>query len=117
MNTIKTPQADILQSQTNAENPDKQNSSEELIQREDIEGTPFQIITIENKSWLAMGIIKLSPDLKTKKEVEDWLTKNRFNVTVNMIGGMIQLNNEYEKKYYTEQFGRLNTQIKELLTK
>lgn len=59
----------MLKSQTSAgEDHNKENSSEELIQREKIEDTPFTLITMDGVSFLTLGKFRMSEELEATEE-------------------------------------------------
>lgn len=69
----------------NVENPINSNSSK-LIEREEIEGTPFWIIGEEEKGYfLSFGKWKLTEDLATKEDVFLHLTTNKWEIILKMI--------------------------------
>lgn len=75
MNTSKTDkqerdtQRELLQLQTNSEKSPDKASSTELVIREKIEGTPFQLINMDNKGWfLALGKFRMT-EIGLEKEV------------------------------------------------
>lgn len=99
MNTIKTPQADILQSQTNAEDQHNNNSSE-LIEKTDVENSPFIIIGNEELGYfLAMGKYRMTQPMKTKQDVIAYLVSNTYNVIATMITTLITATNEYNTNH------------------
>lgn len=51
------------------ETENNKNSSEKLIQREPVEGTPFQIITIEQGTFIAIGNRRIT-EYTTKEECQ-----------------------------------------------
>lgn len=66
----------------NASEADKSNSSnEELIERQQLEGTPFWIIKMENEYNLIFGKYKITQTpFKDKKTLTQWLNKNQWNI-------------------------------------
>lgn len=104
MTTTKTPNQEALQSQTSADGlPPTNNNSSELIQKEEVPNTPFNLVTTENGTFLAMGIIRLTEDMQTKEEVLHYLANNTYNIIVRMIGGMTELNNQFQNSTKTKQ--------------
>lgn len=57
----KDTQRELLQSQTNVEESQDKEKSSELVQREKVEGTPFDLINVEDKGWfLALGKYRMT---------------------------------------------------------
>lgn len=98
---MNTPKADELQSSMSADRQYKQNSTE-LIEREEIKGTPFTIIKANNKYFLTMGIIRLTEDMDTAEEVKTTIETEIYNIIVRMIGGMTQLNNQFQETQWND---------------
>lgn len=67
MKSKNTTESDVIQ--MNAENTSKQNSNSELVEKIEIEDTPFTAIRIEDVWFLTMGKYRLSEPMQTKKEV------------------------------------------------
>lgn len=81
-------QRELLNGQNSAEETqNKENSSNELIERIKIEGTPFWIIGQREKGYFAvMGENKITDTRTTAKEVQEDLVKEQYNITFRMIG-------------------------------
>lgn len=77
-----TEQQDILKSQTNAEEAGKQNSSNKLIDREPLEGTPFTIIKDEEGWMLVMGKYALTTKKETREELTTYIQEEMWNTIV-----------------------------------
>jgi hypothetical protein len=58
---------------TNVEELTNKDSGSELVSRNPIEGTPFTIISLENKHFGIMGEYRVTEEMKSKGEVEDEL--------------------------------------------
>lgn len=54
-------------------------SNEELIKREEIEDTPFMVITTEGKSFGVMGRWRITEDKENEWQVKDELKKMTWN--------------------------------------
>jgi hypothetical protein len=70
------------------------NENKELIQREEIENSPFSIITTENESFGVMGKYRITEPMNSKEEVK----KELENITWNRITQVILLINELQKE-------------------
>lgn len=84
-----TPSRDLLQSQTNVEEIHNKDSGENkpLIDRRQIEGTPFWIIGSEEKGYcLVMGKWKITQEYDTIPEVELQLKSQQWQLILRMIG-------------------------------
>lgn len=62
---------------TNVSEKNNSGSNYELIKREQVEGTPFMIITTEHGSFIALGQYRITEDLKKEQllqmiEDKDW---------------------------------------------
>lgn len=79
-------QAELLNTQSNAEeNPNKSNFSE-LIHRENIVNTPFQVVGNEENGWIiTIGRFKLTNNKPTKEEALQELELNPWDITVRLI--------------------------------
>lgn len=67
------------------ESMDRQNSSTELIQREEIENTPFKVITIKGKSFGAFGNNRITEEYTTKEEVINQLKEPKWEIIITII--------------------------------
>ncbi len=87
---------------TDVKTKDKENFSrnEELVKRKDIKDTPFEVITINEKSFGTMGQFRLTENLDSVKEVEKELKKITWNrlIQVIMILEELKLNMNKNKK-------------------
>lgn len=72
-----------MNTQNNVEETHNNNSS--LITREEIEGTPFTIVTNEGKSFLTMGKYKISEEME-KEEIAIYMIENKWNIIVTIAG-------------------------------
>lgn len=70
--------------QQNANETDNKNSNYEMVEREEIEETPFTMITIEGKSFGTMGIHRLT-EYGTKKEIRKELKEFSWNRLVQVL--------------------------------
>lgn len=59
--------------------------SKQLIEKEEVPNTPFILVTIENKSFLAFGNYKLCQDQNSKKEVLQYLKKHQWDVITKLM--------------------------------
>lgn len=81
--STSTKQRDILKSQSSIkENPNYEYGSEQIIEREPIEGTPFTLITTQGKSFGVLGKYALTEKYDTKEEVLDYMDKNFWNLVI-----------------------------------
>lgn len=73
---MSTKQRELLRSQTNAEEPTNLNSSEELLEQNPIENTPFILVGNKEKGYfVAIGHYRLTP--RTTKEQALGLVEER----------------------------------------
>lgn len=86
----------------NAKTTGKENSSknEELVKREPIKDTPFEVITLKNESFGAMGSYRVTEKYEKAKDVKTELKKMTWNriVQVIMILNELSKNIETTKK-------------------
>lgn len=88
-------QADLLHSQLNANTTDKPNSTEQLIEREQISGSPFWIIGDQEKGYfLTFGKWQLTERYETKLDVLNSLHDNEYDIILKMVLCIIDPNNE-----------------------
>jgi hypothetical protein len=99
-NKKQLTQQELLNSLTNAdENQNKENSSEQLVEREPIEGTPFYMMGNNEKGYsVVMANYKLSPVQPTKEDVLRYMNDNLWNFTINVIHVCMEL-----KDYVNQQ--------------
>jgi hypothetical protein len=57
-------------------------SSEELIIKKQVEHTPFEIVTIGNKNFVALGQYRLTPEDYTFEKCEMWAVNITWNKIV-----------------------------------
>lgn len=82
---MSTTKRELLNTQMNAEETPKENSSK-LIEREDIPETPFVLISIEQGKYFAvLGMKQITPNFKTKGEVLQYIEQNMWNIVLTMI--------------------------------
>jgi len=72
--------------------------NKELIEREEIENSPFTIITVEGKSFGVMGKYRLTEEGKDKDEVRKELEEITWNRIIQVMMILDQINGEQEKK-------------------
>lgn len=64
---------------------DKNEKSEELIKRKEMENSPFWIITVNNKSFGTLGQYKITEDYNTPEQVESTLKELTWNNIVKIM--------------------------------
>jgi len=72
--------------------------NKELIEREEIENSPFTIITVEGKSFGVMGKYRLTEEGKDKDEVRKELKEITWNRIIQVMMILDQINGDQEKK-------------------
>ncbi len=85
----------VKQLYTNVEKT-KDNSSEELVKRKTIENTPFEIITVDGKSFGAMGQYRVTEPKDTVKKVETELKKITWDRIVQVVMILKEVKNKVE---------------------
>lgn len=80
---MSTNNQELLRSQNLSEEPHKQNSSD-LIERYEIEGTPFTLIKQEGKYFLTMGNYKITTPTDTEEETLKKLVTEQYNIILDM---------------------------------
>jgi hypothetical protein len=88
----------VKQLHTNVNGTDKENSSEELIKRESINDSPFEIITIKEESFGAMGEYRITETYKTIAEVKKELKKITWNRIIQVVMILEEVKNKYNIK-------------------
>ena len=73
--------------QPNVKKADKEESGdkEELIQRDEIKNSPFEVITKNGESWGVMGNYRLTEVSKDRKEVKKQLEKVTWNRVIQVV--------------------------------
>lgn len=93
-------QRDILKLQTNAEETHNSQSSDQLIEREQIEGSPLWIVKIQNTYNLIMGQYKLNETpFESKKQILDYVKKEMWNIITRII---VIISNNLAKDHFLE---------------
>lgn len=90
-----------LNTQTNAK--ENQNNSQ-LISKEQIEKTPFEIITSEEGSFLAIGHYRLT-ETTSKENIMQHLLTNQWDIIINLINATIHAQKREESKAYLPEIG------------
>jgi len=86
----------VKQLYTSVEKTKKDSSNEELVKRKIIENTPFEVITIDGKSFGAMGSYRVTEPKETIKEVEKELKKVTWDRIVQVIMILDEVKNKVE---------------------
>lgn len=73
---------------------DKQASSNELIKREDIENSPFEVITTSDGSFGAMGQYRITEVMETKEAVKEDLKEMSWNRVIQVMTIILDINNK-----------------------
>lgn len=98
---------DISQLQTNVKGRGRQNSgkkNKELIIREEVEGTPFIIVTdkLRKVSFIGMGSYRLSEETEDKKELERRIKEKDWMFQMHVMNAMMDANKRMEKETQKE---------------
>lgn len=81
---MTTKHGDTLRTTAQSEEQPKPNSSE-LIERHPVPGSPFHIIK-QNEEWfLTMGNYRLSNEMFSMGEVEDYIKEQQWNIILSMM--------------------------------
>ena len=85
---------------------ENEGSNEIILLREDIEGTPFTLITTNGdegkKYFISMGNYRLSPISESKEEIETYMELNWNNIA-NMIICLIHSMKQINIEEFTEK--------------
>lgn len=82
---MKNEQAELLASQTNANDQDNSNLNYNLIEREKIDNTPFYSVGMRDKGWfLIMGSHQITEEVATKQEALDKLKTEQYQIMMIM---------------------------------
>lgn len=83
----------------NVGEPIRENYSTELVKREEVENSPFEIITIKNKgSFLALGKFRLSPTFEESKDVRNYLLNNVWEIVLDLCIVVAESHSKMEKE-------------------
>lgn len=75
---------------TNAKKTDKENSSSKLIEREEVENSPFTIVSEEGKGhYVIMGDYRLTEATENKEELIKDINEKNWNFLTTVIGTLI----------------------------
>jgi translation elongation factor P/translation initiation factor 5A len=91
---------EVKQLISNVEKQNKQNSSknEELVKREDVKDSPFQIITIDGKTFGVMGKYRITEASNSKRKIKEELSKITWNRIIQVIMLLNEVNKEVKPK-------------------
>ena len=87
----------VKQLHTNVNGTDKKNSGEELVKRENIDDSPFQIITQEGYSFGVMGEYRVTDKDNDKNKIKKELKKITWNRIVQVIMILDELKTKINK--------------------
>ncbi len=82
----------------NVNQVDKENSSEELIAREKIENSPFEVISMEGYHFGVMGDYRLTEKSNDKEEIKKKLETITWNRIIQVLMILNELNDVITKK-------------------
>lgn len=78
--------SELLQLQTNAQEQENSKDSGKIIEREKVEGTPFELIKVDEKGWfLAMGKHRFTEPVENKEEILKSLEGVPWDYVMNVI--------------------------------
>lgn len=63
---------------------DRKIRSDEMVKRENVKGSPFSIIQTENKTFIALGMYKVSQDELSYKECKEAIEKKDWSLILNV---------------------------------
>jgi hypothetical protein len=91
-NQKELPAQESLNELTNAEgSQNKLNYGEEIIEKERIPDTPFDVIGNKQLGYfIALGRFRISEKFTTKEETENILSLKRWEITMNCISAALQ---------------------------
>ncbi len=89
-------EAKVKQLHTNVNGTDKEDSGKELVKRESIEDSPFEVVTVNGESFGAMGEYRLT-ERGTAEEIKEQLTKITWNRIVQCIMILEEIRNKQIK--------------------
>lgn len=86
---------ELLNTQTNAEKTNTPNS--ELVSRETIHGTPFNLVGNEDKGWfLAMANYRITEMCDTKSEALEKLDSDTWSIMLAMVHVAMEIHKQME---------------------
>jgi len=93
---MNTKQADVLNTQNNTDD-NHNKKSDSLIERKQIEGTPFTMIKQENRYFLVMGDHRLTEPNPSEEETLNLLEKEYWRLLITIIAIVIEKIKEKDK--------------------
>lgn len=87
----KEEQLSMQNNLNSAEENHNSNSSKTIIEREQVNGSPFWLIRIDRGWFLAMGEQRLTEVMETKNEIYLWMDSNRWQLIFNMIATICEI--------------------------
>lgn len=95
---MSTNSPEPKQSQISAEKRDNSNSSnEELIQTEILGEGHIHLVTVEGKSFLSVGNIKVSDEYETREEAIAEYNKDEWGLRIRVMFAVIHLTKRFEE--------------------
>lgn len=87
---MKQTNTELLNTQTSVEQQDSKQSSQ-LIERETLDGTPFEIVTTEEGTFVALGSYRLT-EFMSKEDAKEKIQKKHWDliISVNLALGHAQ---------------------------
>lgn len=79
----------------NGTKPTQEN--EQLIQRVNIENTPFEFVNKGEGWFIGMSPFILTPTFEQKEEALQFLERNKWNIIINIMASLIELDHEGRK--------------------
>lgn len=105
-NNSKSGKAGILKEQSGNENIPDLDENKQLIDREPIPNSPFELIGNEQVGyWASMGLFRLNAPTRTKEETIEIIEERGWEILINVICGIMagrdmEIMKQAEKKQY-----------------
>lgn len=97
METVK----ELLRLQTSGENQNTSNNEpSELVKKQLVEGTGFEIVTVENKgSFIVLGKYRLTDIYETEEECREMIKNKDWELILGLMGAVMEHNHVTVKTY------------------
>lgn len=75
-----------------------QQESTQLIEKTEVEGTPFHIITYQDRNWIGLGKYRISSTEYTVKELKEKIFNMDYDFLINVIFAVIDMTRQMDKE-------------------
>ena len=70
-----------------------ENENHEIIEREEIENTPFELVKQNNEWFIGWGMFKLTPTFHNKYDAKTYMREQSWHFAISLTAAMIEMHN------------------------